>query len=509
MNTNNKKTIKKMLGILVAIVVFAFPISTAFASDNTSTSTTEPYYCDEGGSHHRRNVGQIGWCNSVEEAENAITKYFNEHPNLKHYTIAKCSCGKYTAYITEPNPDIPIIHTHSWDNGVVTREATCTEKGIITYTCSGCDEIRTEDIAEINHNYVSLVISPTCTEEGYTIHTCETCKGYYIDSKTDATGHDYQYVANNDGTHNKVCTVCGDTVVENCNKVAEGDHYICNDCSARYEDTTKPTEPNPDIPVIHTHSWDNGVVTKEATCTEKGIITYTCSGCDEIRTEDIAEINHNYVSLVISPTCTEEGYTIHTCETCKGYYIDSKTDATGHDYQYVANNDGTHNKVCTACGDAVVENCNKVAEGDHYICSDCSARYEDTAKPTEPSTELPTEPTTDTVTKPTTSEPSTKLPTEPTTDTVTKPNETVTGEDNIEVSDEAKTENKAVTEGENGITANEDKNTEQKSPSTGAELIDTGDNTSMNILFLGAGLVMTVAVAVILMKVRKEESSSL
>lgn len=259
----------------------------------------------------------------------------------------------------------------------------------------------------------------------------------------------------------------------------------------------------------HTHSWDNGVVTKEATCTEKGIITYTCSGCDEIRTEDIAEINHNYVPLVVSPTCTEEGYTIHTCETCKGYYIDSKTDATGHDYQYVANNDGTHNKVCTACGDAVVENCNKVAEGDHYICSDCSARYEDTTKPTEPSTELPTEPTTDTVTKPTTTEPSTELPSKPTTDTVTKPNEAVTGEDNIEVSDEAKTENKAVTEGDNGTTANEDKDAEQKSPSTGAELIDTGDNTSMNILFLGAGLVMAVAVAVVLTKIRKEESSSL
>ena len=72
---------------------------TSSSSGNSSTTTTTPYYCDEGGSHHRRNVGQIGWCNSIEEAENAVTKYFNEHPNLKHYTIAKCSCGKYTAYI--------------------------------------------------------------------------------------------------------------------------------------------------------------------------------------------------------------------------------------------------------------------------------------------------------------------------------------------------------------------------------------------------------------------------
>lgn len=68
-------------------------------SGNSSTTTTTSYYCDEGGSHHRRNVGQIGWCNSIEEAENAVTKYFNEHPNFKHYTPAKCSCGKYTAYV--------------------------------------------------------------------------------------------------------------------------------------------------------------------------------------------------------------------------------------------------------------------------------------------------------------------------------------------------------------------------------------------------------------------------
>ncbi|MDE6751476.1 MAG: Ig-like domain-containing protein [Eubacterium sp.] len=72
---------------------------TSSSSGNSSTTTTTPYYCDEGGSHHRRNVGQIGWCNSIEEAENAVTKYFNEHPNFKHYTPAKCSCGKYTAYI--------------------------------------------------------------------------------------------------------------------------------------------------------------------------------------------------------------------------------------------------------------------------------------------------------------------------------------------------------------------------------------------------------------------------
>lgn len=68
-------------------------------SGNSSTTTTTPYYCDEGGSNHRRNVGQIEWYSKYDEAMAGVVKYCNEHPDLDHYTIVKCSCGKYTAYI--------------------------------------------------------------------------------------------------------------------------------------------------------------------------------------------------------------------------------------------------------------------------------------------------------------------------------------------------------------------------------------------------------------------------
>lgn len=38
------------------------------------------------------------------------------------------------------------------------------------------------------------------------------------------------------------------------------------------------------------HSWDNGVVTKKATATESGIMTYTCSRCQETKEELIAAL---------------------------------------------------------------------------------------------------------------------------------------------------------------------------------------------------------------------------
>lgn len=44
----------------------------------------------------------------------------------------------------------------------------------------------------------------------------------------------------------------------------------------------------------HTHKWNEGVVTKEATCSEKGVKTYTCSECKETKTEDIATKPHTW-----------------------------------------------------------------------------------------------------------------------------------------------------------------------------------------------------------------------
>lgn len=43
------------------------------------------------------------------------------------------------------------------------------------------------------------------------------------------------------------------------------------------------------------HSWDNGTVTKEATCTEDGVRTYTCILCGETREDVIPALGHNFV----------------------------------------------------------------------------------------------------------------------------------------------------------------------------------------------------------------------
>ncbi|MGN1307917.1 MAG: 5'-nucleotidase C-terminal domain-containing protein, partial [Faecousia sp.] len=56
-----------------------------------------------------------------------------------------------------------------------------------------------------------------------------------------------------------------------------------------FDEATKPCEE---------HTWDEGKVTKEPTCTEEGEIVYTCERCGETKTETLPATGHNYVNGV-------------------------------------------------------------------------------------------------------------------------------------------------------------------------------------------------------------------
>ncbi len=67
------------------------------------------------------------------------------------------------------------------------------------------------------------------------------------------------------------------------------------------------------------HEYDDGEITKEATCSEEGEKTYTCSLCGETKAEELDKKEHVYKEDVKEePTFEEEGEKIFTCENC-GY----------------------------------------------------------------------------------------------------------------------------------------------------------------------------------------------
>ncbi|MBE6985549.1 MAG: S-layer homology domain-containing protein [Ruminococcaceae bacterium] len=57
------------------------------------------------------------------------------------------------------------ICLHSWDEGTVTTEPTCTAAGVKTFTCTVCGASKTEEIAALGHSYVD----DTCTICGATL----------------------------------------------------------------------------------------------------------------------------------------------------------------------------------------------------------------------------------------------------------------------------------------------------------------------------------------------------
>ena len=55
--------------------------------------------------------------------------------------------------MTEHVKDLPATGNHAWDAGKITTEATCDGKGVKTFTCTVCNETKTEEIAALGHNF--------------------------------------------------------------------------------------------------------------------------------------------------------------------------------------------------------------------------------------------------------------------------------------------------------------------------------------------------------------------
>ena len=65
---------------------------------------------------------------------------------------------------------IEVVHEHSWGEGVITTEPTCTKKGVRTFTCE-CGAKRTEEVAPLGHDF----------QGGY----CERCGTYEFNGEND------------------------------------------------------------------------------------------------------------------------------------------------------------------------------------------------------------------------------------------------------------------------------------------------------------------------------------
>ena len=309
----------------------------------------------------------------------------HQHKEVRNAKKATCTEDGYTGdtYCTDCNTKLEsgtVINKlgHTWDNGVITKEATETEEGVKTYTCKTCGETKTEKIPVTSHHWDKGTITKkaTCTENGEKTYHCtdEGCDKTWIET-IPATGHQHTELRDKktatcgeDGYSGDLyCKDCGQLISKGAVVKATGHSwdsgkvteaatckkegtktYTCKNCGETKTESIPKTE----------HQWNDGEITKEATCKEEGSKTYTCSICGDTKTEAIPKKDHTWDEGKVTKkaTCTEDGLKVYTCKSC-GETKEEVLKATGHQHTELRNE---KNATCTEEG----------YSGDIY-CTDC------------------------------------------------------------------------------------------------------------------------------------------
>ena len=130
----------------------------------------------------------------------------NPGGKIEYYAPGSPMSGTPNKTVTNPTGDFV------WDSCTVTTPATCTGKGVRTYTCTSSSHTKTEDIPALNHSFAGQEYvsdnNATCEQDGTKTAKCvrygtggctETDTVTDTDSKL---GHLFEdYVSNNDATY--------------------------------------------------------------------------------------------------------------------------------------------------------------------------------------------------------------------------------------------------------------------------------------------------------------------
>lgn len=165
----------------------------------------------------------------------------------------------------------------------------------------------------------------TCTEE-------DTNK-YYFEAYEGAKTGSYTFLAFADEV--SAVTVADVQEIKETAKAAFRVSFF--DSSISSEPTPKP-EPTPE-PEVHVHNYTVRV-TKEATCTQKGVKTYTCQECKHSYNEDIPLKEHSYAETIKAATISKNGSITVKCKNCnavkstKKIYSPKKVKLSDSSYTY-------------------------------------------------------------------------------------------------------------------------------------------------------------------------------
>ena len=231
-------------------------------------------------------------------------------------SLAACG-GKDNPTSNEGNNNETPVHTHSFGEWSVTKNATCTEDGIKVRYCD-CGEKQSESIPLKGHTKVVLeAISATCLTEGKTEgEKCSDCGEILLaQEKIDALGHKEVVDAGTDAT----CTQNGLTEGKHCS--------TCGEIIVAQIETIKKS-----------HSFDSEY-------------DESCNVCGFIRDIECAHLDL-IISSAENPSCTQPGRTEgKVCSKCEAIILAPIIiPATGHSFADGWMYDNTYHWHGAICG---------------------------------------------------------------------------------------------------------------------------------------------------------------
>lgn len=263
------------------------------------------------------------------------------HPEITRYRCTRCKDPKDVE--TKPS-----LGGHKWKAGDITKEPTCTVNGEQQYTCTVCNQTKTEPVKATGHDWqINKILSAaTCTSNGIARYICKTC-GYGENHTITATGHKPEIRNKKEAT----CSSTGYT----------GDTYcsVCNKKLSSGETIAKKE-----------HTWvkqDN----IPATCEKGGMEVEKCSVCGETKETQISDpLGHDYGEWKVTkePTCTKYGTKKRICKRCNEYEIDV-IDPAGHQHTKIIDQKKATCEEKGYSGDLYCEDCRLIIQLGHDIAA--------------------------------------------------------------------------------------------------------------------------------------------
>lgn len=95
----------------------------------------------------------------------------------EYISVYYSSSSQSRIYVCRATKTLEVEHTHTWDEGKITKASTCTKKGTKTFTCTVCGKTRNQEVSVVAHKFTAwkTTTAATALAPAKQTHKCSTC----------------------------------------------------------------------------------------------------------------------------------------------------------------------------------------------------------------------------------------------------------------------------------------------------------------------------------------------